>query len=89
MTTFRKFLLPAVTISLFLGATTAKAGELDEALRPRSIASIVELASLDVPVARQDAGQPQPQQDAPARPEQPAQKPAKGFWEGLSDLFSF
>ncbi len=89
MTTFRKLALPAATIALLLGASQANAGELDEALRPRDISSIVEIASLDVPVARLVAGDAQPQQDAPALPEQPAKKPESGFWQGVRDLFSF
>lgn len=89
MTTFRKLALPALALSLLIGIPNAKAGELDEALRPRDISHIVELASLDVPVARLVASTPQPQQDAPAQPEQPAQKPKSGFWDGLRDLFSF
>ena len=89
MTTFRKLAVPAVTLALLLGASNARAGELDEALRPRDTSHIVELASLDVPVARPVAGQPQPQQDAPATPDQPAQKPETGFWQGVRDLFSF
>ena len=89
MTTYRILAATALTAALLVAAPRARAGELDEALRPRDIPHNVEFASLDVPVARPAASPAQPRQDAPARRDHPALKPERGFWSWLGDLFSF
>lgn len=79
MTKYRIIAVLTAATALVLAARPALAGELDDALRPRDIASIVELRSLDVPVPRTVAA-------APAQPEPTAAKP--GFLGWLRGLFA-
>lgn len=89
MTKYRIIAVLTAAAALVLAARPAPAGELDDALRPRDIASIVELRSLDVPVPRAVAAAPPeaaPRAAAPAQPEPTAAKP--GFLGWLRGLFA-
>lgn len=88
MTKYRNFIVALACCAALAGAKAASAQELQAAFAPRSVPGL-ELASLDVPVARTapkaeaaPALLPAAEQAAPSEEE-------KGFWQQTLEFFGF